>query len=83
MRTLTSMAEKVDEEFDEVTVHIDGGDRHTLIVHTSSEEKADEVDSFLEDMGRGLNENGTMRMMSGFSRYPIKICLATTRCWRS
>jgi len=51
MRTLTSMAEKVDEEFDEVTVLIDGNERQTLIVHTESEEKADQVNSFLEDLG--------------------------------
>lgn len=45
------MAEKVDEEFDEVTVLIDGNERQTLIVHTESEEKADQVNSFLEDLG--------------------------------
>jgi hypothetical protein len=45
------MAERVDEEFEDVTVFIDGNDRHTLVVNTASEEKADKVISFLEDMG--------------------------------
>ena len=51
MRTLTSMAEKVDKQFEEVTVHIDGNDRHTLVVNTSSGEKAEKVISFLEELG--------------------------------
>lgn len=51
MRTLTSMAEKVDEEFEGVTVFIDGNDRHTLVVNTSSNQKAENVISFLEELG--------------------------------
>lgn len=57
---LRRLAEKVDEQFAEyrdpgsfkdVSIVIDNVDRPTLIVHVTSEELADEVESFLQSQG--------------------------------
>ncbi|MFB6144293.1 MAG: hypothetical protein ABEJ98_03185 [Candidatus Nanohaloarchaea archaeon] len=48
MDQLNRVAEQVDQHFSDVSVLIDNVDRRTLIIHTSSDETASQVEAFLE-----------------------------------